>query len=38
MNSKKNNETTGIPIFFVFFVNFVNRKPTKVGYDHIMIL
>lgn len=35
MNSKKNNETTDIPIFFV---NFVNRKPTKVGYDHIMIL
>lgn len=35
MNSKKNGETTGIPIFFV---NFVNRKPTTVGYDHIMIL
>lgn len=35
MNNKKNDETTDIPIFFA---NFVNRKPIKAGYDHIMIL
>jgi hypothetical protein len=35
MNSKKNNETTGIPIFFV---NFVNRKLATAGYEHITIL
>lgn len=35
MNSKKNDETTDIPIFFV---NFVNRKTIAVVCDNNTIL